>query len=68
MTHFIADDIFVTTHSFTSWSLTVCDTVFHMEEFATVDALLSAIVSSRQFFTPSELFQIRGYYHCLFAV
>ena len=68
MTHFIADDIFVTTHSFTSWSLTVCDTVFHMEEFATVDALISALIGCRQFFTQSELFQIRGYYHCLFAV
>ena len=68
MTHYISDDIYVTVHSFTSWTLTVCDTVFHMEDFATVESLLSALIGCRQFFTQSELFQIRGYYHCLFAV
>jgi glutamate-1-semialdehyde aminotransferase len=68
MTHYISDDIYVTTHSFTSWSLTICETIYRMEEFDTVDALISAIRSARQFFTQSEIFQIRGYYHCLFAV
>lgn len=67
MTHYISDDIYVTTHSFTSWSLTICETIYHMEEFDTVDALISAIRSARQFFTQSELFQICGYYRCLFA-
>ena len=68
MTHYISDDIYVTVHSFTSWTLTVCDSIFHMEEFSTVDALISALIGYRAFFTQSELFQIRGYYHCLFAV
>lgn len=68
MTHHISDDIFVTTHSFTSWSLTVCDSIFYMEEYSSVEALISALLGCRQFFTQSELIQIRGYYHCLFAV
>ena len=56
MTHYISDDIYVTVHSFTSWSLTICETVFHMEEFSSVDALISTIRATRQFFTQSELF------------
>jgi hypothetical protein len=68
MTHYISDDIYVTVHSFTSWTLTVCDSIFHMEDFATVESLLSALIGCRVFFTPSEISQIRGYYHCLFAV
>lgn len=68
MTHYISDDIYVTVHSFTSWSLTICDSIFYMEDFESEDALLSSIVDSRMFFSPSEIFQIRGYYHCLFAI
>ena len=67
MIHYISDDIFVTVHSITSWTLTICGATIQMSEYSSLDSFMTTVFDFHIFLTRIEEQQIAGYYMCFTA-